>query len=282
MRYPPALDHDLAILRKLNGVLGQVDHDLLEAVLVSISHDLIRRVNFQHVAILLGILAVLFAFLLSSALGYDRYVDTLNRCYEAYGEQYGVDFQTSLSQYDSMTDEEKQQLEEAYRAVGQDEEAAYAYQMTIRLTILMVSLGILLACLIWEVLIPALLMDGQTLGKKIFSLGVMRSDGVRLGGVQLFVRSILGKYTVEIMIPVLVAMILYFGSTGLPGTLLILGLALVNGCLFLFTYAHTPIHDLLAGTVVVDLPSQRIFPTREDMIAFKEQLAAEKAAEKTF
>ena len=242
-----------------------------------------KRISaFLFDAILLGILAVLFAFLLSSVLGYDRYVDTLNRCYEAYGEQYGVDFQTSLSQYDSMTDEEKQQLEEAYRAVGQDEEAAYAYQMTIRLTILMVSLGILLACLIWEVLIPALLQDGQTLGKKIFSLGVMRSDGVRLGGVQLFVRSILGKYTVEIMIPVLVAMMLYFGSTGLPGTLLILGLALVNGCLFLFTYAHTPIHDLLAGTVVVDLPSQRIFPTREDMIAFKEQLAAEKAAEKTF
>jgi len=242
-----------------------------------------KRISaFLFDAILLGILAVLFAFLLSSVLGYDRYVDTLNRCYEAYGEQYGVDFQTSLSQYDSMTDEEKQQLEEAYRAVGQDEEAAYAYQMTIRLTILMVSLGILLACLIWEVLIPALLKDGQTLGKKIFSLGVMRSDGVRLGGVQLFVRSILGKYTVEIMIPVLVAMMLYFGSVGLPGTLLILGLALVNGCLFLFTYAHTPIHDLLAGTVVVDLPSQRIFPTREDMIAFKEQLAAEKAAEKTF
>ncbi len=242
-----------------------------------------KRISaFLFDAILLGILAVLFAFLLSSVLGYDRYVDTLNRCYEAYGEQYGVDFQTSLSQYDSMTEEEKQQLEEAYRAVGQDEEAAYAYQMTIRLTILMVSLGILLACLIWEVLIPVLLKDGQTLGKKIFSLGVMRSDGVRLGGVQLFVRSILGKYTVEIMIPVLVAMMLYFGSTGLPGTLLILGLALVNGCLFLFTYAHTPIHDLLAGTVVVDLPSQRIFPTREDMIAFKEQLAAEKAAEKTF
>ena len=56
MRYPPALDHYLAILRKLNGVLGQVDHDLLEAVLVSISHDLIRRVDFQHVAILLGVL----------------------------------------------------------------------------------------------------------------------------------------------------------------------------------------------------------------------------------
>lgn len=242
-----------------------------------------KRISaFLFDAILLGILAVLFAFLFSSILGYDRYVDTLNRAYETYGEKYGVDFQTSLSQYDSMTEEERQQLEEAYRAVGQDEEAAYAYQMTIRLTILMVSLGILLACLIWEVLIPALLKDGQTLGKKIFSLGVMRSDGVRLGGVQLFVRSILGKYTVEIMIPVLVAMMLYFGSTGLPGTLLILGLALVNGCLFLFTYAHTPIHDLLAGTVVVDLPSQRIFPTREDMIAFKERMAAEKAAEKTF
>lgn len=242
-----------------------------------------KRISaFLFDAILSGILAVLFAFLLSSVLGYDRYVDTLNRCYEAYGAEYGVDFQTSLSRYDAMTEEERQQLEEAYRAVGQDEEAAYAYQMTIRLTILMVSLGILLACLIWEVLIPGLWKDGQTLGKKIFSLGVMRSDGVRLGGVQLFVRSILGKYTVEIMIPVLVMMMLYFGSLGLPGTLLLLGLALLNGCLFLFTYAHTPIHDLLAGTVTVDLPSQRIFDTREAMIAYKEKLAAEKAAEKTF
>ena len=190
-----------------------------------------------------------------------------------------MNFQTSLSQYDSMTEEERQQLEEAYRAVGQDEEAAYAYQMTIRLTILMMSLGILLACLIWEVLIPALLKDGQTVGKKIFSLGVMRSDGVRLGGVQLFARSILGKYTVEIMIPVLVVMMLYFGSVGLPGTLLILGLALVNGCLFLFTYAHTPIHDLLAGTVTVDLPSQRIDTRRHDRLQGKAGLR-KKAAEK--
>ena len=242
-----------------------------------------KRISaFLFDAILVGILAVLFAFLLSFLLGYDRYVDALNRCYENYGAEYGVDFQTSLARYDQMTEEERQQLEEAYRAVGQDEEAAYAYQMTLRLTLLMGSLGILLACLIWEVLIPALWKDGQTVGKKIFSLGVMRSDGVRLGGVQLFARSVLGKYTVEIMIPVLTLTMLYFGSVGLPGTLLLLGLALLNGCLFLFTYAHTPIHDLLAGTVTVDLPSQRIFDTREAMIAYKEKLAAEKAAEKTF
>ena len=64
-----------------------------------------KRISaFLFDAILLGILAVLFAFLFSSILGYDRYVDTLNRAYETYGEKYGVDFQTSLSQYDSMTE----------------------------------------------------------------------------------------------------------------------------------------------------------------------------------
>ena len=49
-----------------------------------------KRISaFLFDAILLGILAVLFAFLFSSILGYDRYVDTLNRAYETYGEKYG-------------------------------------------------------------------------------------------------------------------------------------------------------------------------------------------------
>ena len=228
--------------------------------------------------ILLGIVAVLFAFCLSAALDYDGYIDTLNASYEKYGAEYGVDFQMTLSEYDNMTGEENDRLNQAYSALGADDSALYAYNMMIRLTILIISLSILFACLILEFVIPLFFGNGQTLGKKIFSLGLMRSDFVRVSRTGLFIRVFLGKYTIETMVPVLILLMLYFGSLGLEGTLVLLGLGVVQLVLLAATHAHTPIHDLLAGTVVVDFPSQMIFDSRETLIAYKEKLHAEKAA----
>ena len=219
--------------------------------------------------ILLGIVAVLFAFCLSAALDYDGYIDTLNASYEKYGAEYGVDFQMTLSEYDGMTGEENDRLNQAYSALGADDSAVYAYNMMIRLTILIISLSILFAYLILEFVIPLFFGNGQTLGKKIFSLGLMRSDFVRVSRTGLFIRVFLGKYTIETMVPVLILLMLYFGS---------LGLGVVQLVLLAATHAHTPIHDLLAGTVVVDFPSQMIFDSRETLIAYKEKLHAEKAA----
>ena len=73
--------------------------------------------------ILLGIVAVLFAFCLSAALDYDGYIDTLNASYEKYGAEYGVDFQMTLSEYDGMTGEENDRLNQAYSALGTDDSA---------------------------------------------------------------------------------------------------------------------------------------------------------------
>ena len=42
------------------------------------------------------------------------------------------------------------------------------------------------------------------------------------------------------------------------------------------------IHDLLAGTVVVDYMSQMIFDTPEAMIAYKEKIAAEQALKEPY
>ena len=48
-------------------------------------------------------------------------------------------------------------------------------------------------------------------------------------------------------------------------------------CLAL-TRNHCAIHDLIAGTVVVDKESQTIFRTTEDLIAWQKKVAAERAA----
>ena len=45
---------------------------------------------------------------------------------------------------------------------------------------------------------------------------------------------------------------------------------------------NSAIHDLLAGTAVVDISSQMIFRTTDDLIAYKKQIAAEQAARQPY
>ena len=103
----------------------------------------------------------------------------------------------------------------------------------------------------------------------------MRLDGVKIGTPILFVRSILGKYTLETMVPVLFLLMLYFGMTG-GIALLLIGALLVGQLILIFTTrARTPLHDVIASTVTVDMASQMIFDSQEAMLAYKKSLHAE-------
>jgi len=48
------------------------------------------------------------------------------------------------------------------------------------------------------------------------------------------------------------------------------------------TRNNSAIHDLLAGTVVVDMSSQTIFRSTEELIAYKKRVAAERAARQVY
>ena len=238
-----------------------------------------KRISaFLFDAIVLGIAAVLFAWCLSTALGYDGYNDALNAAYVRYGEMYGVNLNLSLTEYESLTPQEMETLNAAYAALSADEEAVRAYHMIISLTLLITSLGILAGFAVMEFVIPMKLGNGQTLGKKIFGIGLMQQDGVQVNGRVMFVRTILGKYTLETMIPVLIIIMIWFGILGLAGTLVLLGIGLVQLLMLIFTQKRLAIHDALAVTVAVDIASQMIFPDREAMIAYKQKIHAERAA----
>lgn len=238
-----------------------------------------KRISaFLFDAILLGIVAVLFAWCLSTTLGYDRYSDALDAAYARYGEMYGVNLNLSLTEYDALTPQEVETLNTAYAAMTADEEAVHAYNMIISLTLLITSLGILAGFVVMEWIIPLKLGNGQTLGKKIFGIGLMRQDGVKVNGKILFIRTILGKYTMETMAPVLIVMMIWFGILGLAGTLVLAGLGLVQALMLIFSKRRLVIHDALAATVAIDVGSQMIFDSREAMIAYKEKIHAEQAA----
>lgn len=228
--------------------------------------------------ILLGVLAVGLAYLLAVVTGYDGYNETMNSAFADYEQRYGVTFEMTEEQYNAMTEAERNRYNEAYDALCRDEEAMYAYNMMINLTMLISTFGILIAFLILEFAVPLRLGNGQTLGKKIFGICLMRTDGIRISAPLLFIRTVLGKYTIETMIPVLIIVMIFFNMVGLVGTL-VLGLILVLQIILLAaTSTNSVIHDLLAKTVVVDYLSQRIFESEEELIEYKEKLHAERAA----
>ena len=232
--------------------------------------------------ITLGILAVGLAFLLSGLLGYDNFNNQVSAAYAEYEQQYGVSFELTQEEYQELTPEQLQRYEEAYGALIADEQAMYAYNMVIHMTLAITAISILLGYLLTEFTVPLLLGNGQTLGKKIFGICLMRTDGIQIQPALLFIRTILGKYTVETMIPVFLVMMIFFGTLGLLGTAMLAILLITQIALMCVTSTNSLIHDLLAKTVVVDMESQMIFRSSADLIAYQKRVAAEQAAKSKY
>ena len=226
--------------------------------------------------ILLAIAAVGFAFLLSVVCGFDKHNAALDAAYAKYETEYGVVFDISQEEFMQKTEAEQQLWNEAYQALIKDEEAMYSYNMVINLTLVISTLAILFAYLALEFFIPIKFGNGQTLGKKIFGVAVMRTDGVKVTAPLLFIRTILGKFTIETMIPVLICVMIFFNMIGIVGMLILGLILLLQIILMISTHTNSCIHDVLAKTVTVDMQSQLIFETEQDMIDYKNKVHAEK------
>ena len=225
--------------------------------------------------ILLGIAAVLFALGLSALTGYDGYSREVTDSYARYSEAYGVDLRMTRTEYEALSEEDARKADEGFAALNADAKALRANRMMLQLSVLIISLGFFFAYLIMEFLIPLKIGTGQTLGKKIFGVGLMKTDGVKVNAVVLFIRAILGKYTIETMIPVLILLMIYWGTIGVMGPAVLFLILLTEAAVMLFTKTNSLIHDLLAGTVAVDAASQRIFDTPEDRAAYRARIALE-------
>lgn len=234
---------------------------------------------FLFDAIMFVIVVVGMSCIVNPLIGYDAKVDELEAIYDEYSERYGIDLDLTQEEYDKMTQEEKDahnaKVEEANKALNEDEEALEVYYRIMVLFLCNITVSTLVAYLVLEFAIPLLLGNGQTLGKKIFGIGLMRADGVKLAPMQLFVRSILGKYTLETMIPVIVAGMVVTQVLGIVGIAVLLGIVILEVVVYFKSGTNSLIHDVVAVTICIDVKSQRIFETEEELIEYKEKIAAD-------
>ena len=228
--------------------------------------------------ILLAIVAVGVAAVLSLIFGYNDQIDNLTNDYADYESRYGVEFQITQDQYNAMTDAQKQNYDAAYQALTADKNVLQTYNVVLNMTLLIITFGILIGVLIIEFCIPLIFGNGQTLGKKIFGIALIRSDGVRIRPLQLFVRTVLGKFTLELMIPIYILIMIFFNSIGFVSILVLATLLVVEVICMVVSKTNSLLHDTLACTVAVDMASQMIFDSRDELLAYVAKVHAERVA----
>lgn len=116
----------------------------------------------------------------------------------------------------------------------------------------------------------------------MFNIGVVFGNGVRVTPFAMFVRAILGKYTIETMVPVLIVVCIMFNIMGIVGLIVLVALALLQIVLVIATKTNSFIHDLLANTVVVDMATQMIFDNYDSLVDYKAEVSRQQSEQQNY
>lgn len=232
--------------------------------------------------ILIAIIATGVSALISWLTNYDEISIELETYQSQYEDKYGVSFDIEEEEYNAFNEEDKANFDKAYNEFSNDENVLSSYNMIINLSLIMVTLGCLFGVLITEFIIPIIFNNGQTVGKKCFNLCVVKNNCVRVTNFAMFVRSLLGKFTIELMIPLYVLILILFGNGALVGVIVVIILFIVQLILLFTTENKTFLHDVMSYTVVADKSSQIIFDTEEELIKAKEEAAKAEVKKKLY
>lgn len=232
--------------------------------------------------ILILIIATGCMVVISEIVDYDSKTEEMKSYYSEYEDEYGVNFDITTEEYENLTEDEKKIYEEVTEKITKDERIIKVYNYIVNLMLLMTSIGILIAVIIVEFVMPIIFKNGQTLGKKCMGICLVKSNSVKVNNFCLFVRALLGMYTIEIMIPMYVLILLIFGSGNFIFLLLAAGIIILNLGLIITSQDNLLIHDAFASTVVVDKSVQMIFKNEEELIEFKKELHAKSVENKKY
>lgn len=226
-------------------------------------------------AIIVIILATGISFAMTAITNYDHYTEIYTQKLENYQTQYNVEFDkvSNEDEYMALDPEYKARYDEAYKALIDDSEAIYCYNMMVNLTFITASVSILSSFLLAEFVLPLVFKDGQTVGKKVFGLAVIKNNGVKVTHVQMFVRSILAKCTVETMVPIAILIMLFFNMAGILALIVLIAFAILQIVLLIATKNNCFVHDIFAYTCVVDKASQKIFANEQELLEYQKEQA---------
>lgn len=253
---------------------------------------IVKRVSaYVFDLMLIIVLAVGCLIPLVSITGFESKLNDLSERRDEIRAEFNMDeleekHKITFDQYEYLVDEEKAALPaEVQDVFGKfattyysDPERNELTAFLISLSLVIVSFSILIPFILLEFVVPLLFKNGQTVGKKIFSIAVVTKDGVRISPMVLFIRTILGKYTIGTMVPVLMLLMLFFRFAPIIPIMILLLIGSLQVVMMFTSKTRSIIHDLLASTVVVDFQSQMIFDSIEAKEEYKRRIQEENDA----
>lgn len=233
-----------------------------------------------YVIDMLLLLAITFGVMvpMCSWLGYEDSRAELVPFYEKYSQEYGIDLQISGTEYDELSQKQKEAYDKAYDAMNQDKDALYVMNKVLFAVLASAAVGFLVGYVILEVALPLILKNGQTIGKKAMKLCVMHKAHVTVSPWQVIFRAILGKYFIGTLIPMVLLALPELKIWIISGSLILALIAMTQAFIVLMSQANCGIHDKLFNTVVADFEQQHIFDTLEERRAYDAELEAREAA----
>ena len=240
--------------------------------------------------VLMSIIITGSILLLYQITGYENFADKLNERNAEIEAKYNIaqitqEYKITVDSFQLLTEEERNALPEDVRdrlsncilERTTDNEYLNYLMILLNLMLLIISLSFFIAFLVLEFFVPLLPKNGQTVGKKVFSLGVVRIDSVRINTFSLFVRAIIGKYTIGTMVPILMIFMILFETALIIPVAILLLILLLQIIMIVTTKTNSLIHDSISSTVVIDMQSQMIFNSVEDLNAYKLRIHKEDA-----
>ena len=173
-------------------------------------------------------------------------------------------YPSSNEDVENLSGEALERYKATDKKIRTDEIYVKEFTLFVSISLIIITFSILISFLIFEFTIPLLLKNGQTLGKKVFGVAVMRADGVKITPSLLFLRAIVCKFTLETMVPIMALIAAAIFQWWVMAGILIVGILVLQAVLLFFTKERTTIHDTCTYTVTVDMGSQKIFDTIEE------------------
>ncbi len=247
-----------------------------------------RASAFLFDVVIMMVVVVGIAALLSTVLHYDTHIGVIEARQAAliaqaeseYEQKHGESCKLDLTlAYDDMSEGQKEIYHRMDELLSEDQYAQTALFLLLNYSLVICLVSTFVAYALLEFAVPMLLFkNGQTLGKKLFGLGVIRTNAVKASPFVLFVRMLFGKYTIETVLPLFVLIMMFFGLVGIVGPVVILGLVVLEVVAVCATRTNSAVHDLISDTVVVDLSTQMVFESEQALLDYKKKLHEENVA----
>ena len=214
--------------------------------------------------ILIATLSVGFMLLTSLAVSYDKQQNKLFDYYRTH-EVLVMDDKNN----EVFCKSEDATCQKNWQEFAKDKDAIAQYNKVNELTVVILTVGVFSSLLVTHFIVPLILKDGRTVGKRIMGISLISTDEIRVNTNQMFIRFLMGEFLVTYMIPIILIFTAMISGGGLFYTLTALAIMVANILCLIFTKNRQNLSDLIGKTIAVDTASQIICDTKEELSELK-------------